>query len=191
MVLYHMRRNKKSDFAPQAPQNAEQCCEVDGCAEAGLYKAPRSREHLNEYRWFCLDHVREHNQQWDYFDGMESAEIEQFMKDAVTGHRPTWSRESALKNPQEALQAALDEFLGLSHTRAAKANPSLPAKMRKALAIMDMQHPYTEAELKRQYRALVKKFHPDVNKGSKEFEEKFKQITNAYRYLNEESSLKA
>jgi hypothetical protein len=180
-----MPKNKKSDFSPQSNPAHVQGCEAEGCTEQGLYKAPRSRDHLHEYRWLCLDHVREHNKQWDYFDGMETAEIEQFMKEAVTGHRPTWSRESALKNSHEKLQAALDEFLGLSSSRAAKIPPSLPAKIRKSLAMMDMQYPYTLAELKSQYRALVKKFHPDVNKGNKEYEEKFKQITAAYHHLTE------
>ena len=151
-----------------------------------MYKAPKSRDNLHEYHWYCLDHVREHNKQWDFFDGMEADEIEQFMKEAVTGHRPTWTRESALKYSATKLHEALDEFLGLSSKRASRTSPALPAKLRKALAMMDMQHPYTMAELKAQYRALVKKFHPDVNMGNKEFEEKFKQITIAYHYLSEQ-----
>ena len=178
--------NKKTDFASQLPPDSSQPCAVPGCKEAGAYKAPKARDNLHDYTWLCLDHVREHNKQWDFFDGMESEEIEQFMKEAVTGHRPTWTRESALNNSAARLHEALDEFLGLSSKRARSTSPALPAKLRKALSMMDMQHPYTLVELKAQYRALVKKFHPDVNMGNKEFEEKFKQITVAYHYLTEQ-----
>ena len=34
-------------------------CEHPGCDAEAAYRAPRSPQHLDEYRWFCLDHVRE------------------------------------------------------------------------------------------------------------------------------------
>ena len=39
-------------------------------------------------------------------------------------------------------------------------------------------------ELKQKYRELAKKFHPDSNKGSKEAEDKFKIISEAYEILS-------
>ena len=44
-------------------------CEHDGCSEAGQYRAPRSPDHLDEFKWFCKDHVREYNLKWNFFDG--------------------------------------------------------------------------------------------------------------------------
>lgn len=181
-----MPTKRKTDFEPHIDPKAAPPCNVEGCGQSGTYKAPRSKDQLHDYSWFCLEHVREHNQKWDFFGDMDRDEIEQFMKEAITGHRPTWSRETAIKHPYEKLQAALEDFLNLSPQRAKRTSPNLPTKLRKALAILDMQHPYTAMELKRQYRALVKKFHPDVNKGNKEFEEKFKQITASYHYLSEQ-----
>ncbi|MCI5071962.1 DnaJ domain-containing protein [bacterium] len=41
-------------------------------------------------------------------------------------------------------------------------------------------------EIKKAYRALAKKYHPDVNQGDKAAEDKFKQVTEAYAVLSDE-----
>ena len=46
----------------------------------------------------------------------------------------------------------------------------------------------TIAALKKQYKKLVKKYHPDVNREDKNAEEKFKQISAAYKALLEKLS---
>jgi len=43
----------------------------------------------------------------------------------------------------------------------------------------------TQEEIKRAYRQLALKYHPDRNQGKKEFEEKFKEITEAYFILSD------
>ena len=42
-----------------------------------------------------------------------------------------------------------------------------------------------EATLKKAYRQLAKKYHPDVNPGDKEAEAKFKEATEAYSILSD------
>ena len=51
-------------------------CDVPGCTSAGEFRAPKGRNQLNEYFWFCLDHVREYNRAWNYYAGMSEDEIE-------------------------------------------------------------------------------------------------------------------
>lgn len=41
-------------------------------------------------------------------------------------------------------------------------------------------------EIKKKYRELAKKYHPDRNKGDKAAEEKFKEISEAYQVLNDD-----
>jgi curved DNA-binding protein CbpA len=40
-------------------------------------------------------------------------------------------------------------------------------------------------ELKKSYRKLAKQFHPDINPGNKNAEDRFKEITNAYDILSD------
>ena len=48
----------------------------------------------------------------------------------------------------------------------------------------------TAAEIKKSYRELARKWHPDANKGSTEAEERFKEITEAYNVLSDEKQRK-
>ena len=65
-------------------------CEWPDCKNKGPHRAPKGRENSREYWHFCLDHVREYNQSYNFFDGMSAEAVERFRKDAITGHRPTW-----------------------------------------------------------------------------------------------------
>ncbi len=48
----------------------------------------------------------------------------------------------------------------------------------------------SEEELKKAYRQLAKRYHPDVNKGDKKAEEKFKEISEAYEVLSNKEKRK-
>jgi len=51
--------------------------------------------------------------------------------------------------------------------------------------ILGVKKTATPEELKKTYRTLAKKFHPDKNKGNKEAENKFKEISEAYAVLSD------
>ena len=69
---------------------AEHMCEHPECEENAPHRAPRAPDDLRTYRWFCLDHVREYNRAWNFFAGWTRHDIENFQRDDITGHRPTW-----------------------------------------------------------------------------------------------------
>src|ERR1700742_5114694 len=48
----------------------------------------------------------------------------------------------------------------------------------------------TAAEIKKSYRELARKYHPDANKGSSDAEDRFKEITEAYNVLSDEKQRK-
>lgn len=56
--------------------------------------------------------------------------------------------------------------------------------------ILGVSKTATESEIKKSYRTLAKKYHPDMNPGNKQAEDKFKEITEAYAVLSDASKRK-
>ena len=85
-----IKPNKLS--AKQQAQAREEAamCEWAGCQNKGPHRAPKGRENSREYFHFCLNHVREYNQSYNFFQGMNADAVARYQKDALTGHRPTW-----------------------------------------------------------------------------------------------------
>src|SRR5271154_411944 len=83
------RRRAKTLTVDEAALH-QRVCEAPGCREHGLYRAPFARDKLDQYRWFCLEHIREYNKKWDYFAGLDATEIEKHIRADTTWRRPVW-----------------------------------------------------------------------------------------------------
>ena len=56
--------------------------------------------------------------------------------------------------------------------------------------ILGVDKTASQADIKKAYRSLAKKYHPDKNKGDKAAEDKFKDISEAYEVLGDEEKRK-
>ena len=57
--------------------------------------------------------------------------------------------------------------------------------------ILGVSKTATDDEIKKAYRQLAIKYHPDKNKGDKEAEDKFKEATEAYEVLRDANKRRA
>jgi len=172
---------------PHGP--ATRACNMPGCKEAGDYRAPRSRDNLEEFYWFCLEHVREYNKSWNYCRGMSEEQIELEIRNDTVWRRPTWPL-----GPQSAAAQRRFEMAWRTHGFGFRPNngasrngktgtPEPDSATHKALRCMDLVPPVNLTQLKARYKELVKQFHPDANGGDKAAEERLKDINDAYRTL--------
>lgn len=174
---------------------AEHMCEYPDCGEGAPHRAPRAPHELRSYRWFCLDHVREYNRAWNFFEGWSRRDIEHFQRDDVTGHRPTWPVFG--KRP---LHEEMDDLENIFHNfsrdwfgndrqnggeKNGRGNKRSAAAMdiERACATLDLKPGFDRAKLRGRYMELAKKHHPDMNGGCKNSEELLKSINLAYTYL--------
>ncbi len=58
--------------------------------------------------------------------------------------------------------------------------------MRNLYSILDIEKQASPAEIKKAYRTLAKKLHPDLNKDDKRIAERFKEVSAAYAILGDE-----
>ncbi len=165
----------RSEAAPSA-----RGCDWPGCVHRGEFRAPRSREQLNAYYWFCLDHVRQYNAAWNYYEGMSDDEVEADIRRDTIWNRPTWPL-GAIGGDNIDLSSLRDAFGLFREPAKEKKPPRTPWE--KALDVLGMVPPVTVAAVKARYKELVKRHHPDANGGSKSSEEAFKRINQAYHLV--------
>lgn len=181
-----MRRvnHKEIHTSSEAPQGHARPCQHPGCREEGVYRAPVARHRLNEYYWFCLDHVRAYNLSWDYFKGMSETEIERQRQRDTVWERPSW-RFGHFGGPHgdHTEPQFRDPFGFFSEGPASTPPPGPVTEEQKALAVLDLKEPVTFEDIRARYRVLVKKLHPDANGGNPEAEERLKAVNQAYTAL--------
>ncbi len=180
----------------------EQCpsCDWRGCLQPGRFPAPKGRGRDGQYFNFCIDHVRQYNKTYNYFDGMSDDDIASYQKNTVTGHRPTWSMglnrskdgsaQPADANPsgfgwrfetQDAFGFFPDSDDDNQPGQASR-RPVRNAE-RKCLDALDLTAMATGEEIKARFKTLVKRLHPDSNNGIAGSEDKLREVIQAYNYL--------
>ncbi len=176
-------------------ETSTRVCEHDGCTEAGKYRAPKAPDVLDEYKWFCKDHVREYNLKWNFFDGTTEAEMNaQMSKDKV------WERETrSINDPEARAWARLGiedphQVLGVNATqnpgKGRTSKRKLPPTERRAMEILEAEDHWSKAEIRNAYKALIKVLHPDINGGDRSQEEQLQQVVWAWDQIKQSRSFK-
>ena len=171
------------------PRARVRACDVPGCPESGNYRAPKSRTRLDDYYWFCLDHVRDYNAAWDYFSGLSEDEIEAIRRNDTVWQRPSWPLNKPYNGAeaelQEQIRRMFDQNWGpQSESRREQAKAKRPqSEADHALAVLGLEASASFTEIKSRYKKLAKQLHPDANGDSREAEERLKAVNQAYSTL--------
>lgn len=183
--MSHQRRpERRPDLdPPPRPESHARVCEWLGCAEDATFRAPRSRDDLRTYRWFCIDHVREYNRAWNFFAGMSREEIERHQREDVTWHRPTWDRTGKECGAEVHIHDPFGVFAEGGGNGHFSPPPRPQTEADRMLERLGLNAAADLADIKQRYKALVKANHPDLHGGDRAAEERLKLINEAYTYL--------
>jgi hypothetical protein len=188
-----MTGNKRQQRFHGRVADAGRPCEAPGCPEPGEFRAPRSNrgetgDAARDWRWFCLDHVREFNASYNFYDGMTPDEIAA----AQTPH-PSWDRGTRpfASNANVAGDAVADPLgilsgrygVGAFARASAKNGKPVSAKDRRALSVLQLDAEATFADIRARYKDLVRRYHPDSNGGDRAHEGKLQDVIDAYTHL--------
>ena len=188
-------------------------CDRPNCHEPAYYKAPKNPQNLTEYRYFCLKHIREHNERWNYCENMNADDIISHIEKDVVGHRPTWQsgmsvggngkgtarqkqkthhqKPFAFDDPFDLAKKIFDRVNPHDTTQKSKKQKIATRydnglqKIHDACATLEIEFPPVMIQLKQNYKKLVKQYHPDINKHDVNAEKKLRHVLDAYRMLKD------
>ena len=141
-----------------------QLCDYFGCGKQGEHPAPKSPYRADKW-WFCEEHAAEYNKNWNFFEGMRDEEARTYTR------RERARSQGFAKDGPWAWGGARGQD-GLSRVEGA------------AYSLLGLEPTATLGEVKRHYRALAKRHHPDLNPGDPEASKKFQELVFAYEVLN-------
>jgi len=179
-------------------------CQAPGCDEAGQFRAPGPRsagfDGPGEHLWFCLDHVREFNAAYNWFEGMSADEIvaaqhpaagwanssttRAFRADAGVGGAPRWAD---FDDPLDAIGARASDIHRDAQGRAQAGR--FTRDEQDALSAMDLTPEVDRHSLRRRYSELVRRYHPDRNGGDRRHEARLTRVVEAYQLLRKSAAL--
>lgn len=198
--------SKYFDCVRVKPRNEESVrehgpiCQWRGCQSVGVHRAPKGRGREGQYYFLCLEHVREFNASYNYFEGMSNSDIEAYQKESVIGHRPTWRAGAnawahgtrfGMGGSHGSGRPTHDPhafFVWRGERASAAAGQSRrrlkPLELR-SLEALNLGSDASKQEIKGRFKELVKRHHPDSNGGDTRSEDKLREIIQAYNYLKQ------
>jgi hypothetical protein len=170
-------------------EGARACCAVAGCDAPGEFKAPLSPGGFDgpgAWRFLCLDHVREHNAKYNYFEGMSPDEITEAQSPLAGWERPSRRFSAAGSDPPPAWSDFADPLDAISARFGRRAEPKTSRFNReeqRALSILGLGEDADRHAVRQRYSTLVRRFHPDRNGGDRSQEARLGRVIDAYQLL--------
>jgi hypothetical protein len=171
-------------------EGAAKHCAVPGCRAPGEYRAPLTPGDFDgpgSWRWLCLDHVREHNARYNFFDGMSPEEIQDAQSPLAGWDRATrvFSAPGADPGP------AWSDFSDPLDAIAARFRPGharhrlgrFTADEQNALGVLGLGDDTDLHAVRKRYSQLVRRYHPDRNGGDRSHERKLGAVIAAWQKL--------
>ncbi len=177
-------------------------CNWPGCDQPAEFRAPGIRpagfDGPGEWRWFCLDHVREFNAGYDYFDGMSPDEIlraqspihgweresRAFNGSAGVDPTPRWADFS---DPLDAIGARISALRrraeGVMRAQSRADGRAVTGEERRALEVLGLSIETDRQAVRRRYTEMLRRFHPDHNGGDRRHEAQLRSVVEAYQVL--------
>jgi len=194
MVRQARKQGIDSPFSfPNKRDPKVQGCEWPDCDHIGDFRSSKSPRSMADHVWYCADHIRAHNKAWNYFEGLDDAEVEAIIKNDTVWQRPTW--ELGSKSNTDKVKAFAggtrirDDFGILNEDVDPRTPPQMPrdfppdSPVAKAFSTLDLTPPVTVQDVKKRYKKLAHRHHPDTNDGCKKSEELFKEVGQAYQIV--------
>ena len=165
-------------------------CAVPGCRNRGEYKAPARPADFDgpgEWQMLCLDHVREHNSKYNYFEGMSPDEITEAQGPYGGWERPSRRFRPVGSDPPPAWSDFADPLDAIGARFRDIRRDQQPSRFtrdeRRALGALGLAEDTDLHAVRRRYSQLVRRYHPDRNGGDRSKEEKLGQVIDAWQLL--------
>ena len=175
-------------------EGARDRCAVRGCTGPGEYKAPVRPANFDgpgSWRFLCLDHVRQHNAKYNYFDGMTPDEIAEAQTPFGGWERQSRTFASLGGDPPPAwndfsdpLDAISGRFRRAREPRSSRFNGS----ERRALGVLGLGEETDLHAVRQRYSQLVRSYHPDRNRGDRTQESRLTDVIEAWQLLRKASA---
>lgn len=176
-------------------EGARANCAVPGCAAPGEYKAPLQPANFDgpgSWRFLCLDHVREHNAKYNFFDGMTPDEIQDAQGPLAGWERPSRKFAANGADPPPAWSDFSDPLEAISGRFGRARNPAEAGRFtkaeRRALSVLGLGEDADRNQLRKRYSGLVRRYHPDKNGGDRSHEGRLGEVIEAYQLLRKSAA---
>lgn len=195
-----MSAPRNSDRFHGRMRGSRRACQHPRCERTGEFRAPNPYGRSSgpngpgDFLWFCLDHVRDFNAGYDWFEGMSADEISKaqsplnvwpsetraFRTNGNVDSPPRWAD---FNDPLEAISARSKRRMEEMKPAATAKGQILSGEDRAALKTLGLGHDADRKAVRTAYSQLVRKYHPDRNGGDRSHEKALQDVIAAYTHL--------